>query len=47
MMQEISKGKVGNRKLQGIANYNISFKNNFNRLVMNITQTIFLLTRCA
>ena len=40
MTQEISKGEVGNGKQLGMANYNIYFKNNFNRLVMNIT--IFL-----
>ena len=41
MKYERSKGEVGNGKQLGMANYNIYFKNNFNRLVMNITQTIF------
>ena len=42
MTQEISKGEVGDGKWLGMANYNIYFKNNFNRLEMNITQTNFL-----
>ena len=42
IMQEISKGEVGNDKWQGMANYNIYFKNNFNRLVMSIAQINFL-----
>ena len=48
MTQEISKGEVGNGKYLGMVNYNISilqmanFKDNFNRLVMNITQINFL-----
>ena len=37
MTQEISKGEVGNDKWLAVENYNIYFKNNFNRLVMNIT----------
>ena len=35
---KISKGEVGNGKQLGMANYNIYFKDNFNRLIMNITQ---------
>ena len=42
MTQEISKGELGNGKYLGMANYNIYFKNNFNRLVMNMTQKNFL-----
>ena len=38
MTQELSKGGIGNAKQLGIAN----FKNNFNLLVMNITQMNFL-----
>ena len=30
-----------------MANQNIYFKKDFNRLVMNITQTIFSTTKCA
>ena len=41
MTQEISKGEVGNGKYLGMANYNTYFKNKFNCLVMNITQTLF------
>ena len=41
MRQEISKGEVGNDKQLGMANYNIYFKNNFNHLVMKITQKVF------
>ena len=36
MTQEILKGRVGNSKQLGMANYNVCFNNNFNRLVMNI-----------
>ena len=32
---------------KGMVNDNIYFENNFNRLVMNITQIIFFLTKCA
>ena len=42
MMQVISIGEVENDKQLRMANYNICFKNNFNRLVTNITQTNFL-----
>ena len=42
MTQEISKGEIGNDKQLEIANYNIYFKNNFNLLVMNVTQINFL-----
>ena len=42
MTQEISKGKIGNGKWLGLANYNINLKNNFSRLVMNVTQINFL-----
>ena len=42
MTQEIPKGEIGDGKWLGMANYNIYFKNNFNRLEMNITQTNFL-----
>ena len=38
MMQEISKREIWNGKLMGMANYNIYVKNNFNLLVMNVTQ---------
>ena len=38
MTQEILKGEVGKGKQLGMANYNIYFKNYFNRLVINITQ---------
>ena len=41
MTQKISKGGVGKGKQLGMANYNIYFKNNFNHLVMNITQISF------
>ena len=46
MTQEISKGEVGNGKQLGRANFNIYFKNNFNRFVMDITQTNFSLCMC-
>ena len=40
------KGEVD--KSLGMANYNIYFKNNVNRLVMNMTQTNFSLqTKCV
>ena len=42
MTREISKGETGNSKLLGMANYNIYFKNNFNRLVTNVTQIDFI-----
>ena len=42
MTQEISKGEVGKGKWLEMANYNIYFKNNFNRLDMNLTQTNLL-----
>ena len=42
MTQEISKGELGNRKQLDMANYIIYSKNNFNSLVMNITQKNFL-----
>ena len=42
MTLKLSKGGTGNAKQLGITNYNIYFKNNFNRLVMNVTQTNFL-----
>ena len=42
MAQEISEGKIGNGKWLGMANYNIYLKNNFSRLVMNVTQINFL-----
>ena len=38
----LSKGEVGNGKYLGMANYNIYFKKNLNRLAMNITQTNFV-----
>ena len=41
MTQKILKGEVGNGKQLGMVNYNIYFKYNFNRLVMNLTQTNF------
>ena len=40
MMQEISKQEVGNGKQLGMTN-NMYFKNNFNRLAINITQKTF------
>ena len=36
MTQEISKEEIGNSKLLGMANYNIYFRNTFNRLVIQI-----------
>ena len=42
MTQEKSKGKIGNDKQLGMANYNTYFKNNFSRLVMSVTQINFL-----
>ena len=45
MTQEISQQEIGNDRYLGMANYNIYFKNNFNRLVINITQKNFL--KCA
>ena len=42
MIQEISKGEIGNGKLLGIANYNIHLENNFKCLVMKATQINFL-----
>ena len=37
--EKISKGEIGNGKYYlGMVNCNIYFKNNFNRLIMNITK---------
>ena len=36
MTQEISKEEIGNSKLLGMTNYNIYFRNTFNRLVIQI-----------
>ena len=47
MTQEISKEKIGNSKELKMANYNIYFKNNFNRLVMNVRNNFSLLAKCA
>ena len=41
-MQEIQKGEIANDKQLGMANYKIHFKNNFNDLVMNITEINFM-----
>ena len=38
----ISKGETGNRKIARDGKLNIYFKNNFNLLVMNVTQLNFL-----
>ena len=40
MTQKISKGETGCGKKLGMTNYDIYFKNNFNRVVMNITQNL-------
>ena len=42
MTQEIPKRKTGNVKLLVIANYNTHFKNDFDLLVMKVTQVNFL-----
>ena len=47
MTQEISKEEIGKGKELKIANYNIYFKNNFNRLVMNVRNKFSLLAKCT
>ena len=42
MRQEISKRENGNNRLLGMAKYNTYFKNNFNLLIMNVTQINFI-----
>ena len=43
MMQETSKGKIGNDKQLGMTDYNIFLKNNLNRFVtMNVTQNFHI-----
>ena len=40
MTQEISNGETGNSKYLGMANCNIYFTNDFNRLLMNVAQNV-------
>ena len=47
MVLEITKEEIGSSKQLAMANYNIYFKNNFGRLILNITHKFSLLTKCA
>ena len=40
MTQEISNGEIRNSKYLGMANCNIYFTNDFNRLLMNVAQNV-------